>query len=391
MAGVSSIWTRTFALLCLAQFLGYAHHALLQPTWPLYVTHLGGSPFMVGVVIASFGATSVLLRPAIGYWADRWSETGVLIYGLLGLAVAVSFCFMPFVGTAMLANALRGIGWAGLNTGGYTILASSAPAARRGEASGYYGGVQSSATILFPAIALWIIDAPLGGFYGVFAVAMALPLLGLGAGALLARTAPAPPRRAPPASSESWLHDLVTVFDRHIFLAALLLFSLHLSLPCLTSFVVLYAKDRSIDNLGWYFVVIGITSLLARPYLGRISDRIGGGRSLIAAFSLETVALIMLPFTAHLAGIMVAGVLYFMGSAIGGSRILALAMEKAPPERRGRAMASFSVSFPLSNGLGALLNGLVVDLVGYSWMFFSAAALCALGLVLTARNWHALK
>ena len=39
----ASIWTRAFALLCLAQFLGYAQHFMLAPVLPLYVTDLGGS------------------------------------------------------------------------------------------------------------------------------------------------------------------------------------------------------------------------------------------------------------------------------------------------------------------------------------------------------------
>jgi hypothetical protein len=71
MAGDKSepIWTRTFVLLCLAEFLGYAQHFVLQPAFPLYITHLGGSPFAVGLVIASFGVTSVLSRPIIVYWA----------------------------------------------------------------------------------------------------------------------------------------------------------------------------------------------------------------------------------------------------------------------------------------------------------------------------------
>jgi len=38
---LESIWTRAFALLCLAEFLGYAQHFVLQPTFPLYITHLG--------------------------------------------------------------------------------------------------------------------------------------------------------------------------------------------------------------------------------------------------------------------------------------------------------------------------------------------------------------
>ena len=128
----NSIWTPAFALLCLAQFLGYSQYFMLQPTFPLYVTSLGGTPFDVGIVLSCFAVTSVIFRPFIGCWADRWSEPGVLTSGLIVLAVSMLLCFFPVVETTMLANALRGIGWAGLNTGGYSLLALSAPAARRG-------------------------------------------------------------------------------------------------------------------------------------------------------------------------------------------------------------------------------------------------------------------
>ena len=386
-----SIWSPTFILLCVAQFLGYAQSYVLQPTFPLFVTHLGGSPFVVGLVLGCFGITSVLFRPFIGYWADRWSESGVLILGLLAQAVSIMLCFIPFVGATMIANGLRGIGWAGMTAGGYTLLAISAPATRRGEASGYYRGVQSSATILFPAVALWIIDAPFGGFNAAFAAAMVMALLGAGAGVALSRQAPHTPRSLPAASAAPWWRDIINVFDRSIALPAVLLFTLNLSVPCLTSFFVIYARDIGISHFGWYFVVTGTTSLIARPLLGRLSDRIGGARSLVAAFTLETAGLLLLPLITNLAGAMLSGVLYFMGSAIGGTTIFALAMEKAPPERRGRAMASFSVSLPLSTGMGGLLSGLAIDVSGYTGMFLATAALCALGLILTQRYWAQLK
>jgi MFS family permease len=76
-------WTRAFVLLCIVQLLGYAQHFVLQPTIPIYVTHLGASPFVVGLVMASFAAACMLLRPLVGYWSDRWSEAGVMISGLL--------------------------------------------------------------------------------------------------------------------------------------------------------------------------------------------------------------------------------------------------------------------------------------------------------------------
>ncbi|MBI2357582.1 MAG: MFS transporter, partial [Deltaproteobacteria bacterium] len=290
-----SIWTPAFALLCLSQFAGYAPHYLLMPTFPLYVTHLGGSPFVVGLVLASFAVTSVLFRPPIGYWADRWNEVGVLVSGQLFQAASILLCLIPVVEAAMLGNGLRGIGWAGLNTGGYSLLASSAPTERRGEASGYYSGVQSSATILFPAVALWLIDAPLGGFKVVFVVGAALAAIGAGAGIALGRYAPRAARARRPDGPSSWRVEIFSLVEREVLLPSGLVFCFNLSLPAVTSFVVLYAREIGIGNLGLYFVVSGTTSLLSRPLLGRVSDRVGRGPSLAAGFALQIVALCMLP------------------------------------------------------------------------------------------------
>jgi MFS family permease len=391
IANPQSIWTRAFALLCIAQFLGYAHHFILQPTLPLYITQLGGGPFIVGIVIAAFGITSVIARPFIGAWVDRWHGGGVMVSGLLFLAGSVLFCFLPVVSATILTNGLRGIGWAGLNTGGYTMLAANAPAARRGEASGYYGAAQVSGTIFFPAVALWIIAAPFGGYQVAFAISLSLALIAAAIGAAIPRGVIHPAASVDSQDRTSWWREIVNVFDRNILLAAALLFCLQLSLPCLTSFVVLYAREKAVEHFAWFYVVSGGTSLLARPLLGRVSDRIGCGRSLVCAFILEIAGLLLLPMVSNLLGIMIAGVLYMMGMAIGGSRVLALAMEQAPAERRGRAMASFSMAFPLSNGAGAFLNGLVVDLAGYEWMYITAAALCSTGLVVTWRAWDKLK
>ena len=182
-----SIWTRTFLLLCSAQFLGYAQHAVLTPVLPLYVTYLGGSPFMVGLVLAAFAVTSVIVRPVVGHWSDRWNEAGVMISGLLFQGVSIFMCFFPFVGAAMLANGLRGIGWAGLNTGGYSLLALTAPDSRRGEASGLYSGVQGASAILFPALALWLLEVSFGGFAGVFVISAIFSFAGAALGAIAAQ------------------------------------------------------------------------------------------------------------------------------------------------------------------------------------------------------------
>src|ERR1041385_3923692 len=132
-----SIWSQTFALLCLTQLLGYAHNAILTPTLPLYITQLGGSPLMVGFALASFAVTSVLLRPVIGHIADMRNEAGVLVFGCSVLAASMFLFLVPAALATLPANALRGIGWAALHPSGEAAPRPGGPPLGRARAAGY--------------------------------------------------------------------------------------------------------------------------------------------------------------------------------------------------------------------------------------------------------------
>jgi len=159
----------------------------------------------------------------------------------------------------------------------------------------------------------------------------------------------------------------------------------------LASFLVLYARELAIDNIGWFYVVSGTTSILARPLLGKVSDRIGRGRALLACFILQTIALVMLAFAANLFALIISGALYMLGLAMSSSTTLAIAMEQAKPERRGRAMATFSIALPLSNGVGALICGSLVQGFGFFSMYLLLAAFAGSGLLITVVNRARLK
>jgi MFS family permease len=379
---LDSIWTPTFMLLCGSQFLGYAQHAMLAPVLPLYVTQLGGSPLIVGFVLACFAATSVIVRPLVGHWADRWNETGVMIAGLLFQGASIFLCFIPMVGAAMLANGLRGIGWGGLNTGGYALLARIAPHSRRGEASGLYSGVQSASSILFPAFALWLLHVAFGGFIAVFTATAIFSWVGAALGGMVARHVPRAERqRVAPELFGPWWREILRFVERDVLFPSLVLLWLNISLPSITNFSVLYARELGIVNFGPFFIVVGVTSLLARPLLGRLSDRIGRELSIAAGFGLQLLSLLLITTVASLAGMIACGVLYMLGNAIGSSTALALAVERADPERRGKQMASFSMAYPLSYGVGSLLTGSAVELAGYLGMFFILSAAQGMGLI----------
>jgi MFS family permease len=384
--GEAPLWTRAFVLLCIVQFLGYAQHFVLQPTLPIYVTHLGATPFVVGLLMASFAATSMILRPLVGYWSDRWSESGVMISGLLIQAASVLLCYLPFVGTTMLANCCRGVGWASVNSGGYALLAKAAPAARRGEASGYYSGAQGSATILLPALALWLIDAPFGGFGAVFGASIAIALTGAVLGLLLRQRGARGDLVSRHTHTGPWWREIVRIPEKDILLAAGLLFGLHVTLPAVAGFLVLYARQLGIENFGWYYVASGLTSLIARPVLGSLSDRVGRSTAIGAGFLLEAIAFIVVVNATTLAGMICSGVLYMAGQAIGSSATLALALEHANHERRGQVIATYSMAYPLSAGTGSLFAGSAIQLAGYQWMFIFVALLNLPGLWVTWKN-----
>jgi MFS family permease len=381
-----TIWTKTFILLCASQLLGYAQHFMLAPVLPLYVTQLGGSPVVVGIVLACFAVTSVIVRPVVGHWSDRWSEAGVMISGLIFQAVTIFLCFIPVVPATALANGLRGIGWAGLNTGGYSLLALIAPETKRGTASGLYSGVQSSAQILFPPVALWLLYASFGGYGVVFAVTAMFSLAGAVTGIVMARSVLRPARARAIDAPPRWWREIFRFIEPEIFLPSLLLFLLNLSLPSLTNFIILYARELGIGNFAAYFVVVGAASMLGRPLLGRLSDVIGRARSIATGFTLQVAGLLLVTLVSNLTGVIFCGALYMLGNAIGSATTLALAVERADPQRRGKQMATFSIAYPLSYGVGSLITGSAVEIAGYVGMFLILTGLQAAGLIFALVN-----
>lgn len=385
------IWTLSFFLLCSTQLLGYAHNSMLTPTLPLYVTHLGGSAFLVGLTLAAFSVTSVFLRPLIGYWADSWSYVGVMALGSLFLGLSILLWLVPLLELVMVGNAFRGIAWAGLNTGGYCLLANTAPDTRRGEAAGYYGGFQSFAAILLPSVALWLLDVPWGGFQSVILTSTALAVAGAILGSFLKSSTaqhqpPGPSHGAAPYN----LLRAFTSLDQRILLASALLLCLILPLSAAHGFVVLYAREAGITRLGWYFVVSGSTQLLARPLLGSLSDRVGRAQSIMAGLLLEISGLLTFLMASSLPILVVGGCLYAAGMAVGTASTMALAMEWSDPRRRGVGMATFSTALPMGMGVGAIVAGIAVELVGYAGMFIVIAALVSSGFLLIFLNWSTL-
>lgn len=388
---MAPLWTASFVLLCLTVLMGYAHMAVLTPIIPLYVADKGGSAFLAGLALLTFSVPSFAVRPFVGHLADVWSASGVLKLGLLLLAVGGLLFLTPLLAMVFVASAVRGLGWAGLNTGGYTLLANGAPPTRRGEASGYYTSITSSASILFPALALWLIDAPGAGFQAVFLVSAAIGFGGVILCNFGMRQTPPKEQQAAPRLDGGETGGVASgLLDRGVLLATALNLSSTLASPAVWSFLPLYARDLGIGNIGIYYVVSGITSLLIRPLIGRRSDSMGRGPVLALGFTCFAIGLVLIILAQGLPMIVAGGIFTSLGSALNGSTTTALAMDLADPARRGKSMATFSVSFQLGSGFGSLIAGAIADLAGYRGMYVGSLVFVCCGFLLLAAIWRSL-
>jgi hypothetical protein len=85
-------------------------------------------------------------------------------------------------------------------------------------------GVQASGTIVLPALALWLIDAPFGGFHVGFVVVIALAAIGASASAIFLRQLPKKIHNPHAATLGHWWQEILNVLDREIILASALSF-----------------------------------------------------------------------------------------------------------------------------------------------------------------------
>lgn len=386
IAARQPIWTRAFSLLCTAVFLAFVQYSMLSVVIPLYVVHLGGTPLLAGLVLLTYSLPSIFLRPFIGYWADGWSLAAVLTLGLLLMGASGFWYLVPAVSVVFLASAVRGLGWAAFMTGGYTTVAHIAPDTRRGEVSGYYNTVMTSTTIFFPALGLWLLKAPLGGYGSVFVLTSICALLSASVG--YAGVRPALQRRtskrvATRQAGSVWAGLLEPV----VLLATLLNLCSTLTQPAVTSFLPLYAQHRGIGDIGWFYVLSGIVGLIVRPILGRASDRGGRGVWILVGLLAQAAGFSLIVIFGTLPIILVSGILNAIGIALTSGATMALAMDVANPESRGTAMGTYSLSYQLGAGAGAVLAGEMIDLAGYRGMFTGSLALLALGVLITVTVW----
>jgi predicted MFS family arabinose efflux permease len=302
---------------------------------------------------------------------------GLLLIGGSGLGYLIYQPVFLFV-----LRGVHGVGWAAFNTGGAVLAAAIAPAARRGEALGYIAATQNLAMAVLPATALGLLG--LMGFGGVFGLIAATGLLGVVVVLLIPRQRSAVGRGGPLGFWEG-------LVERGAVLPLALQSLSMLAYPALSIFIALYAVERQIavDSLILYFLASGAATVVAVNIGGRLSDRFGPGWVIAGGAVATATGLLLIAIASNIIVLTLGGVVAGFGMSASSPSMMALAIDRSHPDRRGAALATYSMAFQIGQGGGAALSGLLTSTVGWAAMYALTALPAAGILVLVAANWHA--
>ena len=317
---------------------------LLNATLPLHLVQIGGSKAQVGLLFATATTVSMVLRPLVGGWVDRFGVRPVMVPGvavLLATLLLLPSATAPVTYIALMAG--LGAGNGVLATAAGVLVAQASAPARRGEALSVYFLATALSFAAGPPLGLALYEA--GGIRPCFLAALVLGV----AIALLVLTlrSPGPAAASPPRFR--W-------FSRR---------ALASGLP---------------GSLGWFYVLFSVCIITGRLTLRGLSDRVGRARVIGPAVALTTLSYLALSLPPRVPTLAAAAIMLGAGVAMFYPTLLALLVDRTPEAERGSAMGTLSGSFDLGSVVGSLLVGLTVERVSFAAGFLVAAAGALAGL-----------
>ena len=338
---------------------------------PVFAKHtFGTGDAGVGVAVGAFAVGAVILRPFAGRIGDRIGRRPLIIGGA---AIVAASILMYLLATSLpLLIGFRlfgGIGEAAFFVGAATMITDLAPVERRGEAISYwsvavYGGLAFGPIIGEAVHTAW-------GYDAVWLVGAALAGVSMVLGLLTRETRP----DVEPAVGVPLLHRAAIAPGTMMFLGLI-------PLAGYTAFLKLYGATVGLHDVGGFFLLYGGLVLGVRVFGARLPDRLGPLRGGTIALGGAAVAMIVIAAWPSVPGLIVGTIVFSFGMSMMYTNLMTLALVGVDEAQRAAVVGTFSTFFDLSQGLGALIVGVVASATSYRGGFIAGAVFAVAGLAL---------
>lgn len=379
------LFTPSYILMCLANFLTAFSFFLLVPTLPFYlVDNFGIDESMVGLVLSCYVVAVLCIRPFAGFIADMFPRKRVYLisYTLFALSfVGYLFVFSDIM-LFILLRVIHGFAFGALNTTGNTLVIDIMPSSRRGEGLGYFGVTNNLAMAFGPMTGLFIISD--GNYTLLFVVALITAVIGC----ILASLVKVKFRQPLDRCGKMFSADRFLLFEG--IPASLAFFMLAIPYGMTSSYIAIYAAEVGIEHgVGVFFTIQGAGLIVSRLISGKQVDKgfitptITRGIAIaLAGVTGEAILSLACGFNIGLGYVVYFLSAFLIGYGFGTifPAFNTLFINMAPNSRRATANATYLTGWDVGIGAGMLLGG-ALSVNGYSGSFAFSAILVVAALI----------
>lgn len=358
------LWNRNYTRVWIANFLLYFSFMLLTPLFPLYLSEtFGADKQMIGIVLAGYTLTALLVRPFSGYIVDCYPRRTVLLvsfllFCLLFIGYPLSGSLLMFAIFRTLHGAPFGAATVSNSTVAIDVLASS----RRAEGIGYYGLSNNVATAISPSIAL-LIYGMTGSYQALFILAILISGLAFYCNYTVKLTS-RPPANRPPLSLDRFI--LLKAWRQGVCIGCF-----GFAYGIISTYIAIYGKEELniTGGTGLFFMLLSIGLILSRLLGGRTLRQGKITQNATVGVLISLIGYLLFATLRNYWGYYGAAFIIGLGNGHLFPAFQTMFLNLATNDQRGTANSTLYVSWDSGAGLGVLLGGMVSEHWGYHTAF----------------------
>jgi predicted MFS family arabinose efflux permease len=349
-------------VLAFLQFTIILDFMIISPLGAILLRDLHIPTRKFGLVVSAYAFSASLSGLLAAGFADRFDRKKLLLFFYTGFTCGTLFCGLaPTYELLLVARIVTGIFGGVIGSISMAIITDLFPLNMRGRVMGVVQTSFAASQVLGLPLGLYLANH--WGWHAPFLMIVALTVV---AGALIfVKLRPIDGHLKLQHDGNAFVHLFRTVSQRryvHAFLTTMLLATGGFMLMPFGSAFTTNNVGISFDQLPTIYLVTGLCTLVAGPFVGRLSDKLGKYRLFVAGSLLTTVMVLIYTHLGHTALPLVIGinVLLFIGVTSRMISASALLSGVPDPAHRGSFMSVNSSLQQAAGGVGAAVAGIIV-------------------------------
>jgi MFS family permease len=334
----------------------------------LYALERGGTPMLIGMVVALYAFTPMFVSVPAGRMADREGHRVPMLYGTIALVAGLAAPFAwPGIPALFVSAAIVGAGFSFFNIAAQSFVgATSAPDRRAFNFSTLSMGY-SVASLIGPLIVGYSVEY--AGAKWAYAILSAITVL---PASLLASRSRFPLVKGVRTKSEK--HSVLDLLRNRGLLAMFIASGACVAGWDLFSFFMPIYGTRigmPASTIGIIISTFGVATLVVRVFIPRLTKRYGEPRVLAVAMCVGACAFASIPMFERVALLMLAAFTMGLGLGCGQPLTMMITYDRSPAGRAGEANGIRQMANNVTHMVIPLVFGALGSAIGMGPVFWA--------------------